>query len=75
MSSKEERPPHQKVTDSLTTQHREKELLRTMTTHHLEQKMGDLKQQNSDGNAGATSGGTGSQDPGPAQQSGTGEKK
>ena len=72
MSSKEQEPVRQKVNDSLTTRHIEQstEFLRTLTTAHIQQKLGNPNPIQNQGNAGSTGSGSGG-----GQQHGSGDKK
>jgi hypothetical protein len=63
----------QKVNDSLTTRHIEQQssdLLRTLTTTHIQQKIGIVTPTKKPGSAGAPPSGDGG-----AQQQGSGDKK
>ena len=75
MADEQDKSLHQKTTDSLTTRHIEQHsdvLLRTLTTAHIEQKIGNVAPTQSQGKTGdTTSGGQ----PGQQQQPGAGEKK
>jgi hypothetical protein len=72
MSTKEQEPVRGKANDSLTTRHIEQstEMLRTLTTAHIQQKLGNADPIQNQGNAGATGSGagTGQQQQGPADQ-------
>jgi hypothetical protein len=72
MSGKEQEPVRQKTNDSLTTRHVEQstELLRTLTTAHIQQKLGNTNPTQNQGSAGSTGSGGGA-----GQQQGSGEKK
>jgi hypothetical protein len=72
MSIKDQGPVRQKVTDSLTTRHIEQssEMLKTLTTAHIQQKLVNANPVQSQGRAAATGSGTGG-----GQQQGSGEKK
>lgn len=71
MSGKEKEPVRQQMNDSLTTRHLERssETLKTLTTAHIQQKLGNTTPIQNEGNAGATgSGNGGTKQQGPADE-------